>query len=98
MIPSIGHASVLVGLGLTVYAAVAYVLAALGGDPRLSVSARRAVIGSCAAAAIGCAAMMIALLTHDFSVRYVAENNATTTPPFIGAISLWAALEGSILF
>src|SRR3989337_2979285 len=38
------------------------------------------------------------LLSHDFSVRYVAENNATTTPPFIGAISLWAALEGSILF
>ena len=42
--------------------------------------------------------MMISLLTHDFSVLYVAENNATTTPPFISAISLWAALEGSILF
>ncbi|MGQ0609059.1 MAG: heme lyase CcmF/NrfE family subunit [Chloroflexota bacterium] len=98
MIPSIGHASVLVGLGLTVYAAIAYILAERGRDERLSVSARRAVIGSFIAAAIGCAAMMIALLTHDFSVRYVAENNATTTPPFIGAISLWAALEGSILF
>ena len=98
MIPSIGHAAVLLGLGLTVYAAVAYVLAARGGDPRLSVSARRAVMGSFAAVAIGCVAMMISLLTHDFSVRYVAENNATTTPPFIGTISLWAALEGSILF
>jgi cytochrome c-type biogenesis protein CcmF len=42
--------------------------------------------------------MVVSLLTHDFSVRYVAENNATTTPPFISAISLWAALEGSILF
>ena len=40
----------------------------------------------------------LSLLTHDFSVLYVAENNATTTPPFISAISLWAALEGSILF
>ena len=98
MIPSIGHTAVLVGLGLTVYAAVAYVLAARGGDARLSVSARRAVIGSFIAAAIGCVAMMTGLLTHDFSVRYVAENNATTTPPFIGAVSLWAALEGSILF
>jgi cytochrome c-type biogenesis protein CcmF len=42
--------------------------------------------------------MVISLLNHDFSVLYVAENNATTTPPFISAISLWAALEGSILF
>ncbi|MGH2380280.1 MAG: heme lyase CcmF/NrfE family subunit, partial [Candidatus Limnocylindria bacterium] len=82
----------------TAYAVIAYVLAARGGDGRLTVSARRAVIGSFAAAALGCAAMMISLLTHDFSVLYVAENNATTTPPLISAISLWAALEGSILF
>ena len=98
MIPSIGHAAVLVGLGLTAYAAVAYFLVARGGDPRLAISARRAVIGSFLAAAVGCAAMIVSLLTHDFSVRYVAENNATTTPPFISVISLWAALEGSILF
>ena len=41
---------------------------------------------------------MVSLLTHDFSVAYVARNNATTTPPFYSVISLWAALEGSILF
>ena len=98
MIPGIGHTAVLVGLALTVYAAVAFVLAARGADPRLAASGRRAVIGSFGAAAVGCAAMMISLLTHDFSVLYVAENNASTTPAFISAISLWAALEGSILF
>ena len=42
--------------------------------------------------------MVVSLLTHDFSVLYVARNNATTTPPFYSFISLWAALEGSILF
>jgi cytochrome c-type biogenesis protein CcmF len=98
MIASIGHAAVLVGLGLTAYAVVAYVLAARGNDPRLAVSGRRAVIGSFVAALVGCLAMISSLLTHDFSVLYVAENNASTTPPFISAISLWAALEGSILF
>jgi cytochrome c-type biogenesis protein CcmF len=98
VIPSIGHASVLVGLALTVFAVVAFVLAGRGGDPRLASSGRRAVIGSFAAVGIGCATMVVSLLTHDFSVLYVAENNATTTPPFISAISLWAALEGSILF
>jgi cytochrome c-type biogenesis protein CcmF len=98
MIPTLGHAAILVGLALSAYAVVAYLLAARGGDPRLSVSGRRAVIGSFVAAGIGCAAMVISLLANDFSVLYVARNNATTTPPFISAISLWAALEGSILF
>ena len=98
MIPAIGHAAMLLGLGLTVYAAIAFVIAGRGGDQRLMRSARRAVIGSFVAVAVACAAMVISLLTHDFSVLYVAENNATTTPPFISAISLWAALEGSILF
>ena len=98
MIPTVGHAAVLIGLALTLYALVTYVLAARSADPRAGTSARRAVIGSCVAALVGCGAMVISLLTHDFSVLYVAENNATTTPPFIGAISLWAALEGSILF
>src|SRR5439155_1161751 len=35
--------------------------------------------------------------THDFSILYVAENNARETPTFYSIISLWAALEGSIL-
>jgi cytochrome c-type biogenesis protein CcmF len=98
VIPTMGHAAIVVGLALTVYAAAAFALGARGGDGRLLASARRALLGTFAAAAIGCAAMTISLLNHDFSVRYVAENNATTTPPFISAISLWAALEGSILF
>jgi len=98
VIPTIGHVAVLLGLALSAYAAVVHVLAARASDGRLIVSGRRAVIGSFVAAGIGCVAMMISLLTHDFSVLYVAENNASTTPPFISAISLWAALEGSILF
>jgi len=98
MIPALGHVAVLIGLGLSLYAVVAYVLAARGADRRLAESARQAVIGSFLAAFAGCVAMVISLLSHDFSVLYVAENNATTTPPFISAISLWAALEGSILF
>src|SRR4051812_22932621 len=38
-----------------------------------------------------------ALLSHDFSIRYVAENNATGTPLLYTITGLWAALEGSIL-
>ena len=38
-----------------------------------------------------------ALLTHDYSLRYVAENNARGTPLLYTITGVWAALEGSIL-
>lgn len=98
MTAAIGHAAILVGLGLSGYALVAFVLAGRGGDPALVRSGRRAILGSFAASAVASMAMVVALLGHDFSILYVVRNNATSTPAFISAISLWAALEGSILF
>lgn len=43
-------------------------------------------------------AMIYALVTHDFSVGYVAQVGSRATPLFYTIISLWGALEGSILF
>lgn len=42
-------------------------------------------------------AMQRALVTHDFSIVYVAANNATTTPLIYSITGMWSALEGSIL-
>jgi len=50
-----------------------------------------------AAAAGACAVLVWALVSHDFSVRYVAENGARAVPLYYTVISLWAALEGSLL-
>jgi cytochrome c-type biogenesis protein CcmF len=58
---------------------------------------RRFVFGLLAAAVISVVAMEWALLTHDFSLKYVAENNARSTPLLFTITGLWAALEGSIL-
>ena len=44
------------------------------------------------------AAMIYALVTHDFSVSYVAQVGSRSTPLFFTVISLWSSLEGSILF
>jgi cytochrome c-type biogenesis protein CcmF len=98
MIPTLGHVAVLAGLATTVFAAVVFALGARRADPAMLLLARRAMYAAFALAALASAAMVISLLTHDFSVAYVARNNATTTPPFYSVISLWAALEGSILF
>jgi cytochrome c-type biogenesis protein CcmF len=98
MIPTLGHAAVVVGLAATLFAAGAFFAGARRADPALVLVARRAMYAAFALALLASLAMVVSLLTHDFSVRYVARNNATTTPPFYSVISLWAALEGSILF
>jgi len=41
--------------------------------------------------------MEYALVTHNFSLAYVAENNATFTPLLYSVTGLWSALEGSLL-
>ena len=41
--------------------------------------------------------MEFALVTHNFSLAYVAENNATFTPLLFSITGLWSALEGSLL-
>ena len=77
-------------------------ICALGGglwvhDDRLLIWGRRAIFGVLAAAVIAVAAMEWALITHDFSLQYVADNNARATPLLFTITGLWAALEGSIL-
>jgi cytochrome c-type biogenesis protein CcmF len=42
--------------------------------------------------------MVYALLTHDFSVSYVAQVGSRTLPTWVTIVSLWSSLEGSILF
>ncbi|HET6379905.1 MAG TPA: heme lyase CcmF/NrfE family subunit, partial [candidate division Zixibacteria bacterium] len=98
MIPTLGHVAVVVGLAATLFAAASFVLGARRGDPALVLLGRRAMYAAFGLALLAAGAMVVSLLGHDFSVRYVVRNNATTTPPFFSVISLWAALEGSILF
>ncbi len=42
--------------------------------------------------------MVWALLTHDFSVSYVAQVGSRAVPTWVSFVSLWSSLEGSILF
>ncbi len=43
-------------------------------------------------------AMVYALVTNDFSIKYVAQVGSRATPMLFKVVSLWSALEGSILF
>ena len=48
-------------------------------------------------AVLATVAMQWALITHDFSIAYVAENNARVTPLIYSITGMWSALAGSIL-
>ena len=50
-----------------------------------------------AGAVVAAAVMERSLLTHDFSLVYVADNHSRSTPLLYTVASLWGALEGSIL-
>ena len=82
-------------LALWGFGAAAY--AAWKRDARALASARLVALGAFGLVLVADLAMIGALVTHDFSLVYVAENNALETPLFYSAISLWAALAGSIL-
>ncbi|MHB8438297.1 MAG: heme lyase CcmF/NrfE family subunit [Acidimicrobiales bacterium] len=50
-----------------------------------------------AGALVAVVAMEHALVTHDFSLAYVAANNSRATPLLYSITGLWSALAGSIL-
>ncbi len=67
------------------------------GNARLLRTGRRYAYVLFGASALSVFAMEWALIAHDFSIRYVAENNSRATPLLFTITGLWAALEGSIL-
>jgi cytochrome c-type biogenesis protein CcmF len=63
--------------------------------PRLNMRPYGPVVLFASLLAVG--AMEHALITHDFSLVFVAENNSRVTPLLYSITGLWSALAGSIL-
>jgi hypothetical protein len=94
----IGPAGLTLGLLFSSAATVWWGLAARSGpQSRVARQARVATKASLIAALLAVFAMLNALVQHDFAVRYVAENGGRAVPTYYTVISLWAALEGSLL-
>ncbi|OKI67385.1 heme lyase CcmF/NrfE family subunit [Micromonospora sp. CB01531] len=95
MLGDLGTASLAVGLACATLTALLWLRVAL-----FDASVRTARLGSTAtlaAAAVACALLETALLRHDFSVRFVAENGGRHVPLYYTLTSLWSALDGSLL-
>ena len=97
MIGPLGHTLVLVGLAACTLGTVTGVVAGLRKhDGALRWTRWMAYIF--AASMVGATGLMeLALLTHDFSVAYVAEVGSRASPTWVSVVSLWSSLNGSIL-
>jgi cytochrome c-type biogenesis protein CcmF len=93
----LGTASVMLALAVSLYAVVVGALGATRFDARLVTSARLAAFASFMAMTMAVIVMQVALLTDDFSVKYVAETSRIASPTWVKVVTMWAALEGSIL-
>ncbi|HEX6558766.1 MAG TPA: heme lyase CcmF/NrfE family subunit [Longimicrobiales bacterium] len=91
-------AAIWTALLLSVYGVSAAIAGARKRSDSLVRSAELAAYANAVLLAIANTAMIYALVTHDFSISYVAQVGSRSTPIFFTVISLWSALEGSILF
>ncbi|MFT5680097.1 MAG: cytochrome c-type biogenesis protein CcmF [Myxococcota bacterium] len=97
MISILGRTAILVALAAcSTGAVVGFVGGAKGSKEAWRWSRLMAYLffGACTTALL---LMEYALITHDFSVSYVASVGSTTTPLWVTIVSLWSSLEGSIL-
>lgn len=97
MTAAFGVMAVALGTSASVLGIATLGLGLRRNDPKLLLLGRRYVYALLVAAILAVAVMEWALISHDFSLRYVAENNARGTPLLFTITGLWAALEGSIL-
>ncbi len=93
----LGTGALRAALPLAIWGIGAATYAAAKRDGRALASARWSALITFLLVVLAALAMVGALVTHDFRIEYVARNNARETPLFFTVISLWAALEGSIL-
>jgi cytochrome c-type biogenesis protein CcmF len=93
----LGRASLVVSLGLLLYALVAGGYAAASNKRRLAASARNALICSFVSTAVAATVLASALVRHDFSFSYVAEHTNRTLPSAYSLSAFWGGQEGSLL-
>jgi cytochrome c-type biogenesis protein CcmF len=94
---SLGPPLLALALAIEAYGIAASLRGARRGLARWAESGRRAVYALAAVLTIAFAALEVAFLRSDFSLRVVAEHSSTTTPGFYRGAAAWSAQEGSLL-
>ena len=94
----LGAGALLAGLVMGGFSAVLSFWAAFRENAVMVQVGRRAFYAAAAMVAVASALLMWALLSHDFSLAYVAEHTDLSTPTALVAAGFYGGQEGSLLY
>ncbi len=94
---ALGHTGVLLGFVAAVVGIVVLAVGLARGREGALSGGRLYAPLVLAGGVVAVVAMQRALVTHDFTLVYVADNNSRTTPLLYSITGMWSALAGSIL-
>ena len=92
-----GNLALLLAFSVAVYAATAALLGVRRDVPELLASARNGVAVVAGLLTLAALALFHALLTHDFSLRYVYDHSSRAMPAAARLTSFWGGQQGSLL-
>ncbi len=91
---NLGYGLILLGLLCAAFAAIVGITTGMMRKESALPLVQKAIYGFAASVFAANLVMVYALLTHDFSVKYVAQVGSRATPTIFTIVSLWSALEG----
>lgn len=94
----IGYIALVLAFVACLYSITAYIFGSRNSHPKLINSAKRSVLAAAVLFTVSAATLIIALISHQFQIEYVASYTSSdmTLPYLISA--LWAGNAGSLLF
>jgi cytochrome c-type biogenesis protein CcmF len=94
---TLGHTGVLLGFAAAVVGIIVLTVGLVRRRPGQLRTGRLYAPIILLGGVVAVVAMQRALVTHDFSLTYVADNNSRSTPLIYSITGMWSALAGSIL-
>ncbi|MFH1381854.1 MAG: cytochrome c-type biogenesis CcmF C-terminal domain-containing protein [Chloroflexota bacterium] len=94
----IGYIALVLALLASVFSVITYILGRTERYRGLIESARKSLLIACGLVSLSILILLLALLTHNFQLEYVASYTGLETPlPYLFS-ALWAGHSGSLLF
>src|SRR5436853_489204 len=94
----LGAGLLLAALALAFFSTALALYSGWRDDPLLSQVARRAYYATGAAILVASVVLLLALLTHDFTIAYVTEHTDRSLPGPLLAAAFYGGQEGSLLY
>jgi cytochrome c-type biogenesis protein CcmF len=94
----LGHGALLLAFVLALFGVVVCVVGERRRIPELSIAGVRAVVGVTVLMLFAASVLVVAFLTHDFSLQYVSGRSSRDMPLRYVITAFYGGQEGSLLF